>query len=171
MCYHNENLNFLHHLHLCFSGMSSPGSAHHHALGPGLHDLHEGAVVKEAALPGTLWCFWRRKQKMLHAHGNWRRTSPSLMFSPQQRLVRGACRTARHFPTARTICTVGSDHDGWLYKEACSALFLPAHPDKHAQSTRVTVQLNLATHGWADTLVAPTPRTPPLHPPPPLLFP
>lgn len=75
------------------------------------------------------------------------------------------------FPTARTICTLGSDHDGWLYKEACSALFLPAHPDKHAQSTRVTVQLNLATHHWADALVGhpPTHTHPTPHPLP--LFP
>lgn len=52
--------------------MSSPGSAHHHALGPGLHDLHEGAVVKEAALPGALWRFWGGKQKMFHARGDWK---------------------------------------------------------------------------------------------------
>lgn len=50
-----------------------------------------------------------------------------------------------------TSCTLGSTHDGCLHKEAYSALFLPPHPDKHAQS-EVTIQLNLTTihrqRGW-----------------------
>lgn len=39
-----------------------PGSAYHHTLCPRLHDLHEGAMVEEATLPGTLWsCIYREE--------------------------------------------------------------------------------------------------------------
>lgn len=40
-----------------------PGSAHHYTLSPWLHQLYEGAMVKETTLPGTLWTFIYREDR------------------------------------------------------------------------------------------------------------
>jgi len=47
-----------------------PGSAYHHTLSPWLHDLHEGALVKKATLPGTLWSCNYRDESVQQGNNN-----------------------------------------------------------------------------------------------------
>lgn len=53
------------------------------------------------------------------------------------------------------IFTLGSNHDGWLFKkEAYSAFFLPAPPWQTCPIYEVTVQLNLSTHHYQNCWLA-----------------
>ena len=126
-----------------------PGSAYHHTLCPRLHDLHEGAMVEEATLPGTLWSWIYREEAWLV----WQRVQQKTKKKKQNRVTRekigfilstvlqnpwfySSC-SPRLCIFSPRICNLGSNHDGWLYKAADSTLFLPVHPDKHAQPVRL----------------------------------
>lgn len=130
-----------------------PGSAYHHTLSPRLHDLHEGAMVKEATLPGTLWSFtYKEGKKMKVFIANWKldlNEFSNSILSFHSVLKTSACNLQSevvYIFSLQSVFLAATMMDDFIRR--LTQLFFCLHTLTDMPSPEVTIQLNLATHHY-----------------------